>query len=321
MPLSVLYALTHMASQIMYKWVAPPAVDDQTATTLDGLSGLPAAAELSEREWRELISWGQGPGLALVPWLKAYSFKYDPDATRLSSEAVKHFSSLKEQGGHYVTLADEAFPPLLRLVRDPPVAFSAVGELGLMRRPAISVVGSRKASALAMREGFALGRALAAFGALVVSGGAYGCDIAAHQGVLAAGLYPAPAAGVFAGGLQELYPIGNSAIFERLRRRRGLFLSERLWQAPSRPADFPVRNRIISGLSSVTVVLQAAERSGALVTARLALEEGREVAVLVHPQGDVRADGSAALILDGATSFISAEALMQRLSGQPLAMT
>ena len=67
MPLSLLHALTHVASQIMYKWVAPPAVDDQTATALDGLSGLPAAVGLSEREWRELISWGQGPGLALVP--------------------------------------------------------------------------------------------------------------------------------------------------------------------------------------------------------------------------------------------------------------
>ena len=91
-------------------------------------------------------------------------------------------------------------------------------------------------------------------------------------------------------------------------------LSERLWDAPCRPVDFMARNRIISGLSRVTVVMQAAKRSGALVTARKALDQGADVLVLKHPDGDIRAVGSDTLLADGAPSFLDVEDLVRQLS-------
>jgi DNA processing protein len=206
---------------------------------------------------------------------------------------------------------DKEYPPLLRNISDPPLGLSIRGELSLLYRPAISVVGSRKASAFAMRESFTLGRALGEHDIAVVSGGALGCDIAAHHGVLASGRDPAPAICVFAGGLARLYPVANDPIFRRLMARRAVLVSERLWASPCRPLDFTARNRIISGMSSLTLVMQAAQRSGALVTARRALDQGSEVAVLRHPEGDIRARGSEALLAEGAWGFSCASELIE----------
>ncbi len=221
-----------------------------------------------------------------------------------------HLEAVAANAATYVTWADERYPALLRLIRDPPLALTMRGDVGLLARPAVAVVGSRKASALAMRESFSIGQLLADRGILVVSGGAFGCDIAAHHGVLASSA-PESCVGIFAGGLAALYPAGNKRIFDKIQARGGLFVSERLWPAPSLPHDFPARNRIIAGLCPTTLVMQAAARSGALVTARLALDEGREVLALIHPPGDVRATGSETLIADGAQSFASGATLLK----------
>jgi DNA processing protein len=152
---------------------------------------------------------------------------------------------------------------------------------------------------------------------VVVSGGAFGCDIAAHLGVLRGRFNPAPAICVFAGGLARLYPRANDRVFRQLLATGGVLVSERLWYASCRPRDFTARNRIIAGLSGLTVVMQAAQRSGALVTARLALDRGADVAVLHHPQDDVRARGSQQLLADGAVGFYTVHELLQltKLSG------
>ena len=123
-----------------------------------------------------------------------------------------------------------------------------------------------------------------------------------------------PAVCIFAGGLSSLYPRANLPVFRRLWHRHAALVSERLWESPCRPADFAARNRLIAGLSPLTVVMQAAVRSGAMVTARLALDAGRQVAVLRHPPDDVRADGSAALLESGAPGFATARELLSRLS-------
>ena len=181
-----------------------------------------------------------------------------------------------------------------------------LGNLELLAKPRIAIVGSRKASPRGLQESFALGRIAAQRGWVVVSGGAYGCDIAAHRGTLAIAQPQVPAIAVFAGGFRYLHPRGNAAVFRQLQQRGALFISERLWQAESRPYDFPVRNRIIAGLTSTLMVMEAGERSGALLTAGLSLSQGAEVWVLQHPAADVRTAGSQRLIAEGAHSFATA---------------
>jgi DNA processing protein len=173
----------------------------------------------------------------------------------------------------------------------------------------IAVIGSRQASAFSLDVSFRLGFELAkrSDDTSIVSGGAWGCDIAVHEGALASCKNPCPAIVVFAGGLKNLYPRINKNTFEALGKHNALFLSERLWDQPARPRDFHARNRIISGLSQQIIVVQAGIRSGAMITAKAALDQGRDVLVLVQPFDDIRADGNKQLLLDGAAGFHSAE--------------
>jgi DNA processing protein len=294
-------ALAHVASQLLHRWLPPP----------EGGAGGPEPEELTLGAWRDLVRSPEAA--AALPWLPRYLAIRDVDGAALAAAVHAHLSAAAAAGATYLTRVDAAYPPLLGATRDAPQALTLLGEASLLARPAVAVVGSRKASALAVQASFAVGRALAAAGALVVSGGAFGCDLAAHHGVLATGLAPAPGACVFACGLEQLYPRANAAVFRRLAERRGILLTERLWSAACRPPDFPVRNRIIAGLAAATVVMQAAERSGAMVTARLALDRGRDVLVLRHPVGDVRAAGGEGLLADGAAAFASADELLDLL--------
>ncbi len=290
MTVSPFHALTHVASQILHRWHPPR--DDA------GLFAPADAVVMTAQDWADYgdqVKDELPRGVPLDLVIKT---------TR------SHLQAVTEAGASYLTWADPRYPAYLRLIRDPPLALTLHGDVGLLRRPAVAVVGSRRASALAMRESFETGKILADQGHLVVSGGAFGCDIAAHHGVLASSS-PDACACVFAGGLETLYPINNKRVFDKIRERGGLLVSERLWTAPSFPHDFPARNRIIAGLCPTTFVMQAADRSGALVTARLALEEGREVLCLEHPRGDVRAAGSARLVEDGAPSFTSVATLLK----------
>ncbi len=290
MLVSPLHTLAHVASQIRNRWSPPPADAP--------LFSVPCATLMTPAEWSDYFDEVR----ALLPVTVPRDI--------LLPAARLHLKAVADHAATYMTWADARYPALLRLIRDPPLALTMRGDVGLLGRPTVAVVGSRKASALAMRESFLTGQVLADLGMLVVSGGAFGCDIAAHHGVLAS-RSPEACAGVFAGGLSALYPIGNKKIFDKIQARGGLFVSERLWHAPSLPHDFTARNRIIAGLCPTTLVMQAAARSGALVTARLALDEGREVMALVHPSGDVRAAGSATLIADGAQPFASGATLLK----------
>ena len=134
----------------------------------------------------------------------------------------------------------------------------------------------------------------------MVSGGAFGCDIHAHLGVLDAEVTPCPGIVVMAGGLSELYPRRNEQVFRKILSQGGTIVSERFWWAKPHPKDFPVRNRLIAGLSECVWVVQAANRSGALITAKLALEEGREVVVLKQPEDDIKSEGNRRLRSEGA---------------------
>jgi DNA processing protein len=319
----VLLALTHVASQLLYRWLPPPPVGRLDAELLADACGVgDDPSELEAADWRAVLRWCVLEAPGLVAWFPNYARVHgDPDGSALARWAASHFSALRAAQGRYLTIDDPGYPELLRRISDPPLGLSVLGDELCLRGPAVAVVGSRKASALAMRESHALGRDLAAAGFVVVSGGAFGCDIAAHLGVLTSGTDPSPAVAVFAGGLESVYPRAHAHVFERLRRRRAALVSERLWSAYPRPLDFPIRNRIIAGLAPLLVVMQAARKSGAMITARQALDQGRDVGVLMHPPGDVRASGSAQLLAEGAVGFASAAECLEHALAAHAALT
>jgi DNA protecting protein DprA len=176
------------------------------------------------------------------------------------------------------------------------------------------VIGSRRASYEALKTTVDVGLECARSEIGIVSGGAVGCDIAAHEGMLVSGMTNIQAIVVQAGGLVGLFPKSNLGTFSEILLRGGAIISERLWFQAVRPHDFPSRNRIVSGMCEATVVMAAALKSGSLITASEALEQGRDVYVFASGLNDVRFEGSTQLIHDGATPFLSAAELMTILS-------
>lgn len=292
-----LAVMTHVASQLMYRWVPGP---DRSAYTIDMQLDVDAA---SDADWREFIV----VAAKSVDYVKSWWTRYQRITRDLGDQLARaicaHIAAARAAGAHYVVFGDYDYPIALLHISDPPLGLTITGDASLLQRKAVSVVGSRKASPFAVHQSYLVGARFAKQGIVVVSGGAFGCDIASHFGVLASGVVSAPAVCVFAGGLSCLYPRSNQGVFTKLQHRSGVMLTERLWNAPCRPRDFTARNRIIAGLSRTTLVMQAAERSGALVTARRALDQGADVLVLRHPPDDIRAKGSQTLMADGAPGF------------------
>jgi DNA processing protein len=222
--------------------------------------------------------------------------------------AGRRVAELAEGMGARVLLPDDAeFPGTLRLIPDPPPVLFAQGDLGLLQRPAVAIVGSRDHSAY----GHAVARRIAGLaargGIVVVSGMARGLDAVAHAAALEAG---GTTLGVLGNGLGVIYPAANRALYERVAAR-GLLLSE--FPPGERPhaGSFPRRNRLISGLARVTVVVEAAVGSGALITAGTALEQGREVVAVPGPITSPVSAGCNRLIRDGATPYLEPEDLLQ----------
>ena len=175
----------------------------------------------------------------------------------------------------FVGRSDSGFPPLLRAIHDPPQGLfvRGAGESALLARPAVAIVGARACSAYGAEVARMLGRELAAAGLVVVSGLARGVDGAAHRGALEAG---GTTVAVLGCGIDRDYPAAHAGLAREICGS-GLVVSEYAPGVEPAPWRFPARNRIIAGLAQATVVVEARERSGALITADLALEEGREV--------------------------------------------
>ncbi len=301
--LRVLKMVVHAASQQTYCWLHPDKLQD-VYTVLPGWRGHGVAMrELSCNAWQELVWMLDGRWRDMFPHspLRRALRQH----TTLAQLLHKHVQSCARRGAQIIVWGDRLYPARLRTIPDPPLALTALGNTSLLTRPSVAVVGSRKASPRGLHESFALGRIAAQRGWVVVSGGAYGCDIAAHRGALATSVAPVPAIVVFAGGLSSLHPYGNAGVFRTLLQQGALFVSERLWHSPSRPSDFPIRNRVIAGLAPTLMVMEASERSGALLTAGMSLNQGAEVWVLQHPC-DVRTAGGQRLIAEGAPSFATA---------------
>jgi DNA processing protein len=175
---------------------------------------------------------------------------------------------------------ETGFPEPLRLIPDPPLVMFQRGRPACLHSPAVAIVGARRASRLGLETARTLACTLANSGVQVVSGLALGIDSAAHEGALMAGTEAAEGGqtiAVLGSGLGFVQPITNIPVAEAIVRQGGLLLSEYPISTRARPHHFPERNRLISGLVDVVVVIEAGERSGSLITARLALEQGREV--------------------------------------------
>ncbi|MDY0005339.1 MAG: DNA-processing protein DprA [Spongiibacteraceae bacterium] len=232
-------------------------------------------------------------------------------ASDIGRVAARQQKALAALGGQLLCLGDEQYPDLLREIADPPPVLFALGNPALPLRPAIAIVGSRRASATALADARRFAGELGAAGFCVISGLALGVDGAAHQGALDA---DAATIAVLGTGLDVIYPRRHSALYKRIAER-GLLLTEQPLGAPPRPGQFPARNRIISGLSLGTLVVEAAANSGSLITARLAAEQNREVFALpgsIHHPGS---QGCNSLIRSGATLVQTVADIVEQLSG------
>ena len=233
-------------------------------------------------------------------------------APRLADMAdiVREVEAVEKLGARYLFLGQGLYPSLLAEIDTAPPALIVRGDLALLDRPAVAIVGARNASAAAMRFARDLGRGLAVSGVAVVSGLARGIDTAAHQGALGGGTV-----GVIASGIDIAYPPENAALQEDVALK-GLLIAE---QPPGREPlarHFPFRNRIIAGMTLGTVVVEAAPKSGSLITARLANEAGREVMAVPGSPLDPRAQGCNLLIREGATLIQSAADVLEMI--QPI---
>jgi DNA processing protein len=221
--------------------------------------------------------------------------------------AEREIAQVARLSARHVMLGDHDYPALLAQLDGAPPVFTVRGDLALAQRPSVAMVGARNASAAGCRFARTLAHALAEAGLSVVSGLARGIDTAAHIGSLESG-----AIAVIAGGIDVAYPPENAELQERIASE-GLLIAEMPPGIEPRARHFPHRNRIIAGLASGTVVVEAAPKSGSLITARLAGEAGREVMAVPGSPLDARAQGCNLLIREGATLIQSAEEVIEAL--------
>jgi DNA processing protein len=228
-------------------------------------------------------------------------------AIRGRDDAEREIAKVEKLGATWLALGQGLYPRLLAELEDAPPLLVAKGQLNLLDRQAVAMVGARNASAAACRFARGLAHDLGQHELVIVSGLARGIDSAAHDGALASGTIA-----VIAGGIDVVYPPENEDRQQALYER-GLVLAEMPPGTEPRARHFPYRNRIIAGMASGAVVVEAAPRSGSLITARLAAEAGREVMAVPGSPLDPRAQGCNQLIRDGATLVQSAEDVIEAI--------
>jgi DNA processing protein len=223
--------------------------------------------------------------------------------------AEREIAALARAGGRLIALRDPDYPSWLSHIDAAPPLILLRGNAAILNRPAVAIVGSRNASAAGAKFARQLARDLGGRGYVVASGLARGIDAAAHEASLASGTIA-----VLAGGLDRIYPPENAALAERILAEGGAHLTEMPLGWEPRARDFPRRNRLVSGLSVGVVVVEAAERSGSLITARLAGEQGRLVFAVPGSPLDPRAAGTNRLLRDGAHIVTSVEDIVAEIS-------
>ncbi|MCQ8186143.1 DNA-processing protein DprA [Parvularcula maris] len=230
---------------------------------------------------------------ALPEMIRAAGRKSILLASRESAEA--EWAAAARLGIEFLFLGEPDYPQPLSAIADPPPVLSVRGRSDVPSRRCVAIVGARKASAAGLTLARRFAAELTEAGFVVVSGLARGIDGAAHQGALQRGTVA-----VLAGGADSIYPSEHQKLYGEIAES-GAILSEQPLGLTAKARDFPKRNRIVSGLSAGVVIIEAAERSGTLITARLASEQGREVFAVPGSPLDERSRGANALIRNGAT--------------------
>lgn len=256
-----------------------------------------------------------GGARAALEALPALAAKRGRPVTLAPESAIEaEFRMAERLGARLVGYGEPGYPRLLREIDAPPPVLAIRGNSACLEKPMIGIVGSRNASALGRKIAGALAADLAAAGYVIASGLARGIDAEAHRASLATGTI-----GVLAGGLDRPYPPEHADLAEAICET-GLIVSERPFGLAPRGRDFPRRNRVISGLSLGVIVVEAARRSGSLITARMANEQGREVFAVPGSPMDPRAEGTNDLIREGAMLIANARdviAALQPREGLP----
>lgn len=219
---------------------------------------------------------------------------------------------LEDSNNHIVTLADSTYPQALLNITDPPLLLYVKGRLDLLNRPALAVVGSRNATPQGAHNAEAFSRSLSDAGLCIISGMAHGIDAAAHRGALQG---QSSSIAVVGTGLDKVYPAANRDLAHALAAQ-GALVSEFPPGTPPLAANFPRRNRIISGMSIGCLVVEAGLQSGSLITARLALEQGRDVFAIPGSIHSPQSKGSHALIKQGAKLVETAQDILEELGSQ-----
>jgi DNA processing protein len=269
------------------------------------------------RTFRALVNQfgGAQAALAALPSLARRGGASGAAGICSRADAEREIRAASSAGVRFVALGEPGYPWRLAMIDDPPPLIAVRGHVAILERPMIAVVGARNASAAGIKLAGRLARELGEAGLAVVSGLARGIDAAAHRASL-----PTGTVAVLAGGHNRIYPPEHAELAGAILAQ-GAALSEMPFDWEPRARDFPRRNRLISGLAVGVVVIEAARRSGSLITTRLALEQGREVFAVPGSPLDPRSEGCNNLLKQGATLVTEAEdviAVLRPILGQPL---
>ena len=248
-----------------------------------------------------------GAALKALPELTARGGLRRPPRIWGRDNAERSLAQAERIGSRFLCSIEPGYPALLRQADGAPPVLCIKGDETLLARSGIAIVGARNASALARKFSRQLAREIGAEGHVIVSGLARGIDTAAHEAALETGTIA-----VVAGGIDVIYPPENAALHAGIGER-GLIVSEQVPGTEPKADFFPRRNRIISGLSRAVIVMEAALRSGSLITARFAAEQGREVFAVPGSPLDPRCEGTNRLIRDGATLLMSSRDVLEVL--------
>src|SRR5687767_6909734 len=258
--------------------------------------------------FRQLVN-REGSADAAIAALPALSRRLGASLRILSvAEAEDEVAALEKLGGRIVLSSEPDYPALLHHIAGAPPVLSLIGGRAVDYQRTVAIVGARNASAAGQKLTRMLAGDLGAAGYTVVSGLARGIDAAAHKASLTTGTVA-----VLAGGMDRVYPEENVPLAQEIVAHGGALLSEMPMGWEPRARDFPRRNRLVSGLALGVVVVEAAKRSGSLITARLALEQNREVFAVPGSPLDPRAEGGNALIQEGARLITGAADVIEAL--------
>ncbi|KQV54949.1 MULTISPECIES: DNA-processing protein DprA [unclassified Duganella] len=286
---------------------APPAQDDAAPLPLRMLSH--ADAGIARPEQRRART---GDGEDEIS-LQAAHCLAGPMPPRIHAMAHATLEWAAQDGNHLVLFGDREYPPTLQHIADPPLLLYAKGELALLQREAVAVVGARNATTQGKSNARQFAQVLSEAGMPVVSGLALGIDAAAHEGGLEG---TGGTVAVIGTGIDRIYPRRNAALARRIAEE-GCLVSEFVLGTAAHPEHFPIRNRIIAGMTRATLVIEAAARSGSLITAHAAITAGREVFVLPGSVLSPQSVGCHALIREGARLVATPDHLLEDLGLAP----